>query len=179
MGTTHFLDRYLEESARSRPDHPAVEEGNYSITYQELSELSGRVSRRLCEQGVKPKDRVGVYLHKSIDSVASIFGILKAGATYVPVDPLAPASRNAYIFNNCAVKTAVVEDAFAGDLTTEMARLGDVPPLIATAGTGGGHPLDAALGREVTKGIDAQTATIPSPDDLAYILYTSGSTGKP
>ena len=91
MDTVRSLDQYLDESARLRPDHPAVEESNHSITYRELSELSGRVSRRLREQGVKAKDRVGIYLHKSIDSVASIFGILKAGATYVPVDPLAPA----------------------------------------------------------------------------------------
>src|SRR4051812_921041 len=98
MDTARSLDQYLDESARLRPHHPAIEESNYSITYRELSELSDRVSRRLHKQGVKPKDRVGFYLRKSIDSVASIFGILKAGASYVPVDPLAPASRNGYIF---------------------------------------------------------------------------------
>src|SRR3954470_19397885 len=133
MSAARSLDQYLADSARTRGDHPAVEESDHSISYLELAELSDRVSWRLREQGVRPKDRVGIYLHKSIDSVASIFGILKAGATYVPVDPLAPASRNAYIFNNCAVRTVIVEDAFAGDLTTEMERLGDVPPLIATA----------------------------------------------
>lgn len=180
MDTAHFLDRYLDESAQLRPDHPAVEESKNSITYRELSELSDRVSRRLCEQGVKAKDRVGIYLHKSIDSVASIFGILKAGATYVPVDPLAPASRNAFIFNNCEVKTVIVEEAFAGDLAAEMKKLGDVPPYIAIAGTGGGQPLDAALGRgEARRSAVAPCDSSRSPDDLGYILYTSGSTGKP
>jgi amino acid adenylation domain-containing protein len=180
MDKVSSLDQYLEESARLRPDHPAVEESNSSITYRELSELSERVSQRLRALGVKHKDRVGIYLHKSIDSVASIFGILKAGATYVPVDPLAPASRNAYIFNNCAVETVIVEDAFAGDLATEMGKLGDVPPFIATAGTGGGRPLDAALGSDAMKGTAVpQSIGGSSPDDLAYILYTSGSTGKP
>lgn len=180
MDTVRSLDQYLDESARLRPDHLAVEESNHSITYRELSELSDRVSRRLREQGVKAKDRVGIYLHKSIDSVASIFGILKAGATYVPVDPLAPASRNAYIFNNCAVKTVIVEDAFAGDLATEMGKLGDVAPYITIAGTGGGRPLDTALGRGETESAAVSYGeSRPTPDDLAYILYTSGSTGKP
>src|SRR4051812_41544759 len=104
MDTARSLDQYLDESARLCPDHPAVEESNYSITYRELLELSDRVGRRLRDQGIQGGDRVGIYLHKSIDSVASIFGILMAGGTYVPVDPLAPASRNAFIFNDCAVK---------------------------------------------------------------------------
>jgi acyl-CoA synthetase (AMP-forming)/AMP-acid ligase II len=120
MSAARSLDRYLADSARTRGDHPAIEKSDHSISYRELSELSDRVSCRLREQGIQSKDRVGIYLHKSIDRMASIFGILKSGATYVPVHPLAPASRNAYIFNNCAVKTIVVEGAFAGDLATEM-----------------------------------------------------------
>jgi hypothetical protein len=52
---------------------------------------------------VRPGDRVGIYLRKSIDAVAAIYGILKAGAAYVPVDPGAPPARNAYILHNCAV----------------------------------------------------------------------------
>jgi amino acid adenylation domain-containing protein len=172
------LDRYLTESARRRGDHPAVEEIDCSITYRELDELSDRVSGRLREQGIREKDRVGIYLHKSIDSVASIFGVLKAGATYVPVDPLAPASRNAYIFNNCAVKTVIVEDAFADALASELGKLGDVPPFITITGTGGGKPLDAAIGRNAKQGACGSKSR-HSLDDLAYILYTSGSTGKP
>src|SRR5262245_12233705 len=130
MDSSSNLVRYLDASAKRRPDHPAVEEADHSITYGELAALSDRVCRRLRQDGVRAKDRVGIYLHKSIDSVASIFGILKAGATYVPVDPLAPASRNAYIFNNCVVKTVIVEEAFAGELRTEMEKLGEVPPYI-------------------------------------------------
>ena len=129
--------------------------------------------------GVRAGDRVGIYQHKSIDAVASIFGILKAGAAYVPVDPLAPASRNAFIFNNCGVHTAIVEAAFADELSTEMGLLGEFPPLIVIAGTGGGKPLDSAL----SENDKVQEAVRPSSrrtiDDLAYILYTSGSTGRP
>src|SRR5262245_8332287 len=144
MDSATSLVHYLDASAYRRPDHPAVEEADYSITYAALAALSDHVCARLISDGVRAHDRVGVYLHKSIDSVASIFGILKSGAAYVPADPLAPASRNAYIFNNCAVKTVIVEAVFAGKLRAEMERLGDVPPYIELSGTGGGKPLDEA-----------------------------------
>src|SRR5438067_867790 len=98
------LQRYLDEAAPKRLDHVAVEEpGAGSVTYRELVELSDKLRDRLVHLGVRPGDRVGIYLRKSIDSVACIFGILKTGAAHVPVDPLAPAARNAFIHNDCAV----------------------------------------------------------------------------
>lgn len=180
MNAGQSLEQFLDASARRRPSHPAVEEVGHTITYQELATLSDQVRDHLRRLGVAPGDRVGIYLHKSIDSVAAIFGVLKACATYVPVDPLAPASRNAYIFNNCSVRTAIVEDKFVGGLREEMARLGDVPPFVITAGTGGGKPLgDAIKQRGQAVGDSPQPAASPKRDDLAYILYTSGSTGQP
>jgi amino acid adenylation domain-containing protein len=180
MASVDSLDQFLDRSARRRPNHVAVVESDQAITYGELAALSGRLRNRLCEMGVAAGDRVGIYLHKSIDSVASIFGILKAGATYVPVDPLAPASRNAYIFNNCSVRTAIVEDGFADGLRAEMAQFGPVPEMITTPGTGGGKSLAAALDSMPASGCsDVSPRKPPSPNDLAYILYTSGSTGRP
>ena len=89
--------------------------------------MSNRVRDRLHALGVRPGDRVGIYLRKSIDSVAAIYGILKAGAAYVPVDPGAPAERNAYIMDNCAVKAVFVESGPAGDFRIELARQGAAP----------------------------------------------------
>ena len=71
--------------------------------------MSDRLRDRLRAMGVRPGDRVGIYLRKSIDAVAAIFGILKAGAAYVPVDPGAPAARGAFILNNCQVNVVVIE----------------------------------------------------------------------
>jgi amino acid adenylation domain-containing protein len=179
MSDVQSLDQFLNHSAQKRPDHLAVEEAEYAITYAELDALSDRVRNRLWQAGVRARDRVGVYMHKSIDAVASIFGILKAGATYVPVDPLAPASRNAYIFNNCSVHTAIVEDRFVDGLRSEMAQLGEVPAFVSIAGTGGGKPLDDALRKGGPNAASVDFSTAPTSADLAYILYTSGSTGRP
>ena len=102
---TRLLHQLLDHSASRFPDKVAVEESdNGRIRYHELARLSDRVRNRLRQMSVKPGDRVGICLRKSADAVASLFGIMKAGAAYVPVDPTALASRNAFIFCNCAVK---------------------------------------------------------------------------
>src|ERR671924_2408459 len=100
MNMCRALHHFLLNTARLSPDRTAVEEpGHGMVTYQELVDLSAGVRDRLAVLGVRPGDRVGIYMRKSIDAVASIFGILKAGAVYVPVDPGAPPARNAYIFS--------------------------------------------------------------------------------
>jgi amino acid adenylation domain-containing protein len=173
-----------EAFVRAAREHPGgiavVEPGAGSIAYRELDALSDRVRDRLHASGVRAGDRVGIYVRKSIDTVAAIYGILKLGAAYVPVDPGAPPPRNAYILNNCAVKLAVVERRFADRLSAELQPLGAVPALLVADDVGGARGLARAL--------DAADAEQPAPpvanaaveaQDLAYILYTSGSTGKP
>src|SRR5687767_4338835 len=124
------LHQYLQYGVDRFPDHPAIEEpGRGAITYRQLGALSTRLRDRLRLMGVRRGDRVGIYLHKSIDAVASICGILEAGAAYVPVDPIAPPSRNAYILNDCSVKVIVTETGFAERLTGELESYGAQPHL--------------------------------------------------
>lgn len=175
------LHGYLDASVARFPEKTAIREPSDAvITYGELGALSDRLRDRLVHLGVRPGDRVGIYLRKSIDTVASIFGILKAGAAYVPVDPTAPATRNAYILGNCSVRVAITEQRFEAALRSALdAEKTDVALLIVDEAGGG-----AGLGRT----LNAMNATAPAPasasvraeaDTLAYILYTSGSTGRP
>ncbi|MCK6548686.1 amino acid adenylation domain-containing protein [Myxococcota bacterium] len=175
------LHRYLDDAAPKRLDHVAVEEpGVGSVTYRELVELTDRLRDRLVHLGVEPGDRVGIYMKKSVDAVASLFGILKTGAAHVPVDPGAPASRNAYIHANCTVKAVIVEQRLEAAYREELAKLGHVPPMLVIDGTGAGKPLRDMLALEQEKAPAKVAETVhPEPDSLAYILYTSGSTGKP
>jgi acyl-CoA synthetase (AMP-forming)/AMP-acid ligase II len=88
------LQQFLVDSARRTPDATAiVEPGHGTVTYADLNALSDRVRDRLAALGVQRGDRVGLCMRKSIDTLAAIFGALKAGAAYVPVDPTAPAAR--------------------------------------------------------------------------------------
>ena len=99
---------------------PAIEEpGKGLITYREICDLSDRLRDRLHHLGVGRGDRVGIYTGKSIDAVASIYGILKTGAADAPLDPNAPIARNAYIVHDCALKALVLEERFKAELRVE------------------------------------------------------------
>lgn len=180
MNTLKTLDQLLASSTQQYPDRIAVEETEGgAITYRELNKLSDQLRDRLIELGVCPGDRVGIYLRKSIDTVAAIFGILKAGAAYVPVDPGAPAARCAYIFSDCTVKVILIEDRLIENLSVELESLAHRPTLIVLNGTGSGDYLKSALEQSNTASPVNPASSELSQDDLAYILYTSGSTGKP
>ena len=195
------LPELLDRSAERRPDHVAVEDPpEGAITYRELAELSDRVRDRLVAMGVRKGDRVGIYLRKSIDAVAALFGAMKAGAAYVPVDYAAPFWRSAYILHDCRVTVAFVESTLVEGWSEETRKLGELPQVLALENPGGGHAIRAALGTrhsalvptgasplrdDIDRGPSAEQRVPsaeqrwPSADDLAYILYTSGSTGKP
>ncbi len=175
------LHQYFERSAAQNAEACAIEQADgAAISYAELAELSDRVRDRLVLEGVEAGDRVGLYLRKTIDTVASILGVLKAGAAYVPVDPTAPASRNGYIFDNCRVKAAIVESRFREKLEAELQQLSGLPPLLVVDEAGGGRGLARMLDAldEHKPAAKADSREVPM-GNLAYILYTSGSTGKP
>ena len=179
--TTTSLHQLLDSSSLRFPSRVAVEESEGgSIRYDELRHLSDRVRDRLHRMGVKPGDRVGMCLRKSADGIACIFGIMKAGAAYVPVDPTAPASRNAFIFQNCGIKVLVVERGLEAGLRQRFSEVGFAPDFIVLDGVGAGRPLTESLDQLQAQDPAPPAASVVStPAELAYILYTSGSTGPP
>jgi amino acid adenylation domain-containing protein len=177
------LHRIIDAAVSHRSSHPAVVEGmrGGAIDYATLGRLSDQLRDRLAAMQIRRGDRVGLYLRKSADAVASIFGVLKAGAAYVPVDPTAPASRNAYIHHDCNARVVILEQRYVDAYREEFSRIESTPPtLIILNGADDGTHLAAAL-RELEGQSPAPVATTADTlrEDLAYILYTSGSTGKP
>ena len=181
MNAPGGLHRYFTERARAAGSSTAaIEPGQGSITYAQLDHLSDRVRDRLVACGVQRGDRVGIYLPKSIDALAVMYGALKAGAAYVPVDAGAPSARCAYILQDCKVRVAFVDAAHAEKFDAEARPLGELPVVVTVAPAAGGQGVRGALDQADRIAEAPPAATVASrPSDLAYILYTSGSTGKP
>jgi amino acid adenylation domain-containing protein len=174
--TAHSAAGYLEASTTRWPERTAVvDPTGRSLTYAELNRQTDALAQFLAAHGVQRGDRVGVVLPKSVAAVAAIFGILKAGAAYVPMDFTAPAERSWRILTDCAVRALIV-DGRVLEVVPEGVKtvivVGNVPrPCTVPAAT---TPLERAL---TSSG--GSVPQPPRPSDLACILYTSGSTGTP
>ncbi len=157
------LENLLELSAQYWPSNTALEEEGRSISYEKLNKVSNRIARTLKGSFGESHFRAAVYFPKSIESVAIIFGILKAGGTYIPLDYEAPESRNLFIIKDCGVSV----------IFTTL----DKCPSLKKSFSGNIQDLNIDGLKQVSL-LLIQTIPI-QPDGLAYILYTSGSTGKP
>jgi amino acid adenylation domain-containing protein len=177
----YVLHQLLTESAARRPEAEAVRLLNKAITYRELETTSNQLAHALIESGVIPGDRIGIYLHKSPAAIVSIFGILKTGACYVPVDPNAPGLRLAGIARQCGFRALITSFSLYEKLSAAIA---DECPMAAIFFID--KSPDAALPAPAFVFADSlprQPIAPPAVDvidqDLAYILFTSGSTGSP
>jgi amino acid adenylation domain-containing protein len=183
MPMPYLLHHLLASSAGCEPDGPAVVDGRSMLTYAELETRSNRLAWLLRDLGVRRGDRVGMYLEKSLHSIVAIYGILKAGAAYVPFDPQAPAARLAFIARNCGIRVLItgIEKADRWDGIAKLAPgIGRMLVLNATEAELPAGPNDRFV---AAKRLDEQPCECPAgamtDADLGYILYTSGSTGDP
>src|SRR5438105_1315937 len=107
----YILQQLLTESAKHSPDKPAVWARGRTLTYRELNERSNQVAHLLRTRGVEKGDRIGIYFPKAVESLCAMFGVLKAGGVYVPLDPQQPAQRIQYIIDNCEIRGLVTTRA--------------------------------------------------------------------
>jgi len=152
MTAPTVVDRLAAQTAAT-PHATALSDANGSVTFAEFGARTDRLARWLAAHGAAPESVVALVLPRSAAVVEAIFGVFKAGAAYLPVDPDQPAERIA----------AVIEDSGAALVLTTKAQ--------ALAG-------DRVLYVEDIVDSDA-AITPPAPANPAYVLYTSGSTGKP
>jgi amino acid adenylation domain-containing protein len=180
----HLLQQLLTGSAVRDPNHVAALYNGRTLTYQELDVISDRLACVLSAHGVERGDRVGIYLNKSVESLAAVFGILKAGGAYVPLDPGAPVKRIAFIVGNCAMKALVSTKARIAKLRPALSDSATPHCVVVTDGV----TLDSEVSlpkawmvswQEVEQSPARRASPTVIEDDLAYILYTSGSTGEP
>ncbi|MEM1170262.1 MAG: amino acid adenylation domain-containing protein [Cyanobacteria bacterium P01_H01_bin.35] len=161
------IERSLWESFSQQvsrtPQNLAIKTKNYQWTYTELERTAEGVARIVLDKCGGGEQRIALLLEHDAPAIAAILGILKAGKSYVPLDPNYPRERLAYILEDSQA-TAVVTNkqnlALAVELSLEEMILVNIDEVNA-AGAGSANASEIA------------------PDTLAYILYTSGSTGVP
>jgi len=181
----YLLQQLLMESAARFPHREAVRFKGEALTYEQLDRLTNQVARALQGAGVRRGDRVGIYVHKSFASVISVFGIMKAGGVYVPLDPNAPAKRLAYITRNCGIKVVLTAPEKLAALSAFFEEGTPLETIMLTGEAEGEPAVEPASGMIIPwQRVCAEPAEALPPNglietDLAYILYTSGSTGDP
>ncbi len=175
----YILQQLLTRSAALYPENLAVWARKRTLTYRELDERSTQLAHLLRQRGLKKGDRVGIFFPKCVESLVCMFGVLKAGGVYVPLDPQAPADRIGYIIGNCQIRVLLTTKERRSILAPEVVNALDYCVMTDDSGSNGS-------GNKVVPW--AMLADFPSakaPEivltetDLAYILYTSGSTGRP
>ncbi|WP_080716261.1 non-ribosomal peptide synthetase [Xanthomonas arboricola] len=155
----------FEAQVRTRGGEVAIECGAETVSYAELNMRANRIAHALRTRGVRPEQRVALFLRRSVDMVAALLGVLKAGAAYVPLDPGLPPQRLAYMLADAAPACVLSHSPVRGLLPQT-----DLPVLALDAqeawATQPSH--DVAL---ADSGVSGRS--------LAYVIYTSGSTGAP
>ncbi|MGH2771187.1 MAG: amino acid adenylation domain-containing protein [Actinomycetota bacterium] len=184
MALTYLLHQLLESSAARFPRRIAVIDRDRSITYAELERRANRLAHLLIEQGVEKGDRVGFYLDKSFESVLAIYGILKTGACYVPLDPHAPPARLAYIARNAGIRHLLTGTEKAASWPGILDAGAPIESLVVlNAAECDLRALQGRVRGMAARDIDEAPGAPPGIEmigfDLAYLLYTSGSTGDP
>jgi amino acid adenylation domain-containing protein len=153
----------FEEQAAATPDRIAVTTGSQSMSYRELNASSNRLARHLRALGAGPEVAVGICLERTADMIAAVLAVHKAGAAYVPIDPLHPGDRVRTIIDDTRMPIMISDARSAarlpagGSPTVMLERDRDV------------------IGARASANLDVRIY----PGQLAYVLHTSGSTGRP
>src|SRR3989344_4800541 len=162
----HYLFDYLEDSVKKYPDKIAVEDPWKYVTYKNLSEDSNRFANYLIKLGIKKGDFVPFIMERSVDVPMVIYGILKTGAAYVPLDPEYPIEKLKDILRDINPKLLITHNLVSSFVLESLNSL---------------RIINIDNDREL---INKESSNFSqdgklSFDALAYVIYTSGSTGKP
>jgi amino acid adenylation domain-containing protein len=155
------LHALFEAQAQRTPNAVALAFGDARMTYAELDARANQLAHLLRARGIGAERTVAVLMERSMEMVIALYGILKAGAAYVPVDPEYPADRVSYMLQDSAAALVLTQGRWMDTVPADADALAlDAP------GALDGQP-------------DYRPESIDSTDRLAYVIYTSGSTGRP
>ena len=152
----------FEEQVQKSPDNIAVVSNGKKLTYKELNEKANQLANYLINASVKSGDIVGIMTNRSVEMVIGLIAILKAGATYLPIDPDYPLQRISYMLDNSKSNIILVNDQ-----TFDLIE-------------GTYNKINISLNQGLYNDLKKDNLNLKIlPDQLMYLIYTSGSTGNP
>ncbi|MCK9800868.1 amino acid adenylation domain-containing protein, partial [Pseudomonas sp. MAFF 302030] len=154
------VHRLIERRVAEAPEAVALLFAGEHLTYGQLNASANYLAERLLEQGVGPDVRVGVAFPRSLEVIVALLAVLKAGGTYVPLDPDYPEERLSYMMADSGMALLLTQQAVLPRLQLPQG----LPTLM----------LDS-----LAEGSSRNPAPVLDADNLAYVIYTSGSTGQP
>ncbi|MBE0361899.1 arthrofactin-type cyclic lipopeptide synthetase C [Pseudoalteromonas ulvae UL12] len=155
--TIHDL---IDIQSQKTPMTIALVDGDKSYTYQEVNELATRVAVFIIDKGWAPETFIAISMERTVASVVTVLGILKAGLAYVPIDDELPNERIAHILTDSAAPLVIVDHA------SRLIEQGNTPVIT----------IDEILTTVIEP--SAVSAQMVRSDHIAYMTYTSGTTGK-
>jgi amino acid adenylation domain-containing protein len=192
-----LLHHFLEESGQKFPEKVALIQRTERWTYRDIDQKANQVANLLRAQGIRRGDRVAIFLDNSIESVVSLFGILKADAVFLMLSPMLKPSKLTYILNDCQAKALITH---TGKNNITSGTFGSVSSLEFVLFVGNKEKIPKGLPTHLSwnemnvlapnSELRTQNLTLPPTSnlqrptlnidlDLATIIYTSGSTGSP
>jgi amino acid adenylation domain-containing protein len=149
----------IKKHSVTRPNAIALIDHQGELSYGQLERQSSVIAQQLLGQGLVASDVVAVLLPRSQAAIVAMLATLKAGLTYLPLDPAYPAERIHYMLKDSGAKYLFSTEQLSSELGSEVALL-DVQSLLS-------------------KTLSAQALPAHDPQATAYLIYTSGSTGQP
>lgn len=152
----------FEEQVEKTPNNVAVVCNDKSLTYKELNSKANQLANYLRNSGIKNNDIVGILINRSLEMVIGLLGILKSGATYLPIDPDYPSERIFYMLENSNAKLVIVNNITNSLIPSNYKK-------INISNT------EDLFNFNNTNNLNLDIL----PSQLMYLIYTSGSTGNP
>lgn len=182
-----LVQQYLENSADRLPGKTALICGKQRLTYKQINDSANRLAAVLVNMGIRRQDRIIVFMDNSSEAVISLFGILKAGAIFVMLNPQMKAKKLNYILKDsgaCCIFTHSSKVQVISDAVHDLEQLQHIIWVDYDNSTTSASPIptvnyhswDRVLSDDLS---DADSIQRAIEVDLATIIYTSGSTGYP
>lgn len=164
------IHTWFEAQVKKTPNAISLTFNGQSLTYQELNQRANQLAHYLIDQGIQPGELVAISMHRCFEMIVGFWGVLKAGAAYVPIDPAYPHERQSYMLQDSQARIILTQQSLVESLSTVESLSADSARVLC---------LDTDWETAIAAYPCHNPALPASSEQPAYVIYTSGSTGNP